>query len=76
MPVNVIALPFRRLGVCSVVLALAAALALAVVLVAVARRHREPAPPGPEEARVRQLVLSDAPLEARFSGLFRYFGVP
>ncbi|MDB6161082.1 MAG: hypothetical protein JWO04_4788 [Gammaproteobacteria bacterium] len=36
-------------------------------------QYQEPAPVGPEEERVRQLVLGDQPIEMRFTGLFEYF---
>jgi hypothetical protein len=77
MPPNVPRLSIRLLWVC-------AALALgtgAIVALQKAQDHfargwgqyREPAPAGAEEARIRQLVLSDQPAETRFAGLFEYF---
>jgi len=36
-------------------------------------QYQEPAPVGPEEARIRQLVLGNQPIEARFVALFEYF---
>jgi hypothetical protein len=36
-------------------------------------RYRSPAPPGAREESIRQLVLSDAPVDRRFAGLFDYF---
>jgi hypothetical protein len=36
-------------------------------------QYRAPAPSGNLEARVRQLLLSEQPVEIRFAGLFHYF---
>ena len=36
-------------------------------------KYYDPAPAGPEEARVRQLMLGNRPIETRFAGLFEYF---
>jgi len=36
-------------------------------------QYREPAPVGEPEMRVRQLLLSEQPVERRFAGLFEYF---
>src|ERR1700759_2333925 len=51
------------------------ALCLAASFYLAARQdpYRAPAPAGVEEDRVRQLVLSAAPVERRYAGLFQYF---
>jgi len=36
-------------------------------------QYRSPAPAGADEARVRDLMRSDAPVEQRFAGLYSYF---
>lgn len=36
-------------------------------------QYHRPAPTGPEEAAIQQLVLGNAPIERRFTGLFEYF---
>ncbi len=63
MPANVTRLSFRY------------ALAGVVVALGLAARseYRSPAPAGVREEGIRQLVLSDAPVERRFAGLFEYF---
>jgi hypothetical protein len=50
-------------------------LCLAASFYLVARRdpYRTPAPAGVTENSVRQLVLSSAPVERRYTGLFKYF---
>lgn len=77
MPANVPGRFPRRVAVCWAV----GLLALGMIAVPrlqhrIARgwgQYHEPAPAGPREERVRRLILSDAPLEIRFSGLFEYF---
>jgi hypothetical protein len=36
-------------------------------------QHQQVAPAGPEESRIQQLLLGEAPTETRFAGLFEYF---
>jgi len=53
--------------------------AAAVIVVAIGAtlftrsHHRDPAPAGMAEARVRDLMLGNEPIERRFDGLFEYF---
>jgi hypothetical protein len=47
--------------------------ACATVLLAPGACNRAPVLEGPREAAVRQLLLSTAPVEQRFTGLFEYF---
>src|ERR1700730_707115 len=71
------AIVYRLLLSCLVVAVGAAAFLGAPKVEHVAARgwgqYREPAPVGPEELRVRQLVLGNQPIEMRFTGLFEYF---
>jgi hypothetical protein len=62
---NIMPVIVRRLFLGCVVVTLGA--------VALLGQYREPAPVGPVELRVRQLVLSNQPIETRFEGLFEYF---
>jgi hypothetical protein len=64
------------LGCVVVVIGAAALLAAPKVKHLAARgwgQYQEPAAAGPEELRVRQLVLGNQPIETRFAGLFEYF---
>jgi hypothetical protein len=64
------------IGCVVVALGTAALLGVPTVKYLVARgwgQHHEPAPAGPEEERVRQIVLGHQPMETRFEGLFQYF---
>jgi hypothetical protein len=62
---NIMPVIVRRLFLGCVVVTLGA--------VALLGQYREPAPVGPVELRVRQLVLSNQPIETRFEGLLEYF---
>lgn len=76
MPAFLSRLFFRYAVICIVVIALAAYSSVPAVRRLAARgwgRYQSPAPPGPEEAQVRRLLLSNEPVERRYAGLFEYF---
>jgi len=56
----------------SIVGCIVVAVAVATV-VCIQGLSAEPPPPGPREAAVRQLMLGNEPIEARYAGLFEYF---